>query len=33
LADQLAWLREAGFEPRVSWTEGDLAVVVAELPG
>jgi tRNA threonylcarbamoyl adenosine modification protein (Sua5/YciO/YrdC/YwlC family) len=29
LADQLRWLVEAGFEPRVVWEEGDLAVVVA----
>jgi tRNA (cmo5U34)-methyltransferase len=30
LADQLAWLAEAGFEPTVAWSECDLAVVVAE---
>jgi tRNA threonylcarbamoyl adenosine modification protein (Sua5/YciO/YrdC/YwlC family) len=29
LADQLRWLSEAGFEPRVVWEEGDLAVVAA----
>jgi tRNA (cmo5U34)-methyltransferase len=29
LADQLSWLRQAGFEPRVVWEEGDLAVVAA----
>ena len=29
LADQLRWLSEAGFEPRVVWEEGDLAVVCA----
>ena len=29
LADQLRWLSEAGFEPRVAWEEGDLAVVCA----
>jgi L-threonylcarbamoyladenylate synthase len=32
LEDQLEWLREAGFEPRVCWTEGDLAVVASDLP-
>ena len=29
LADQLRWLLETGFEPRVAWEEGDLAVVAA----
>jgi L-threonylcarbamoyladenylate synthase len=29
LADQLNWLSEAGFEPRVVWEQGDLAVVAA----
>jgi tRNA (cmo5U34)-methyltransferase len=29
LADQLEWLREAGFEPEVRWSSRDLAVVVA----
>ena len=29
LADQLAWLSETGFEARVVWEHGDLAVVVA----
>ena len=29
LADQLDWLIDAGFEPRVAWQEGDLAVVAA----
>ncbi len=29
LADQLRWLAEAGFEPRVVWEQGDLAVVAA----
>jgi len=29
LADQLRWLSEAGFEPRVVWQQGDLAVVAA----
>jgi tRNA (cmo5U34)-methyltransferase len=33
LDDMLDWLREAGFEPRVSWTEQDLVVVVAGLCG
>lgn len=27
--DQLAWLRDAGFEPRLSWLHRDLAVMVA----
>jgi tRNA (cmo5U34)-methyltransferase len=27
--DQLGWLRDAGFEPRVSWLHRDLAVIVA----
>jgi tRNA (cmo5U34)-methyltransferase len=30
--DQLAWLRDAGMEPRVSWRSRDLAVLVAESP-
>jgi len=29
LAEQLRWLREAGFEPSVTWSEHDLAVIVA----
>jgi tRNA (cmo5U34)-methyltransferase len=29
LADQLDWLTDAGFEPRVAWQKGDLAVVAA----
>jgi L-threonylcarbamoyladenylate synthase len=29
LADQLRWLLDTGFEPRVAWAEGDLAVVAA----
>jgi tRNA (cmo5U34)-methyltransferase len=33
LADQLGWLADAGFEARVSWADGDLAVVVAQAPG
>jgi tRNA (cmo5U34)-methyltransferase len=28
--EQLAWLREAGLRPEVSWEEGDLAVLVAD---
>ncbi len=32
LADQVAWLGEAGFRPRVAWEHGDLAVVVADVP-
>jgi tRNA threonylcarbamoyl adenosine modification protein (Sua5/YciO/YrdC/YwlC family) len=32
LADQLRWLAEAGFEARVPWAAGDLAVVVADAP-
>lgn len=31
LEDQLAWLAEAGFAPRVVWRERDLAVLVGEL--
>jgi tRNA threonylcarbamoyl adenosine modification protein (Sua5/YciO/YrdC/YwlC family) len=30
LADQLGWLRDAGFDPHVVWQEGDLAVVAAD---
>jgi tRNA threonylcarbamoyl adenosine modification protein (Sua5/YciO/YrdC/YwlC family) len=30
LADQLRWLRDAGFDARVAWQEADLAVIVAE---
>jgi tRNA (cmo5U34)-methyltransferase len=33
LADQVAWLRDAGFEVRVCWASGDLAVVAADAPG
>jgi tRNA threonylcarbamoyl adenosine modification protein (Sua5/YciO/YrdC/YwlC family) len=33
LDDQLRWLDEAGFEARVSWSEGDLAVVAADARG
>jgi tRNA threonylcarbamoyl adenosine modification protein (Sua5/YciO/YrdC/YwlC family) len=32
LADQLFWLREAGFSTRVAWEHRDLAVVVADVP-
>ncbi len=32
VADQLRWLRDAGFEPSVIWSENDLAVLVAVLP-
>jgi tRNA (cmo5U34)-methyltransferase len=30
--EQLAWLREAGLEPRLAWSEGDLAVLIGERP-
>lgn len=33
LADQLRWLKRAGLEATVAWSELDLAVVVAERPG
>jgi L-threonylcarbamoyladenylate synthase len=33
LADQVGWLRDAGFEVRVCWESGDLAVVAADAPG
>ena len=32
LSDQVAWLRDAGFEVRVCWESGDLAVVAADAP-
>jgi tRNA threonylcarbamoyl adenosine modification protein (Sua5/YciO/YrdC/YwlC family) len=32
LADQLAWMEEAGFVTRVAWEHRDLAVVVADVP-
>jgi tRNA threonylcarbamoyl adenosine modification protein (Sua5/YciO/YrdC/YwlC family) len=32
LADQLAWLAEAGFVTRVAWEHRDLAVIVADVP-
>jgi tRNA (cmo5U34)-methyltransferase len=33
LADQLQWLREAGFETEITWSWKDVAVVRADLPG
>ena len=33
LADQLAWLDEAGFDARAVWAERDLVVVRADRPG
>ena len=33
LADQLLWLREAGFVAAVVWRHADLAVVRADVPG
>ena len=33
LSDQLGWLRDAGFDVRVRWASGDLAVVAADAPG
>jgi tRNA (cmo5U34)-methyltransferase len=33
VGDQLAWLKEAGFTARVTWEDGDLAVIAAELVG
>jgi tRNA (cmo5U34)-methyltransferase len=32
VAEQLTWLRQAGFLPRVHWTERDLAVLVGDTP-
>jgi tRNA (cmo5U34)-methyltransferase len=32
IGDQLGWLREAGFDARTAWSEGDLAVMVAVKP-
>lgn len=29
VSDQLAWLADAGFDARVTWTQADLAVIVA----
>jgi tRNA (cmo5U34)-methyltransferase len=31
VADQLAWLEQAGLRPRMSWSHRDLAVMVGEL--
>jgi tRNA (cmo5U34)-methyltransferase len=31
VADQLLWLRDAGFEPSVFWAEHDLVVIAADL--
>ena len=33
VAEQLAWLKQAGFTARVTWEDGDLAVIAAELVG
>jgi tRNA (cmo5U34)-methyltransferase len=33
VADQLAWLRDAGFDARVSWLHRDLAVLVGDRQG
>ena len=30
--DQLAWLRDAGLAPQVTWLAGDLAVIAADRP-
>lgn len=30
IVDQLRWLREAGLNPHVAWSSGDLAVLVGE---
>ena len=32
VADQLAWLKAAGFEPQVTWTCRDLVVIAADRP-
>ena len=32
VADQLDWLRDAGLDPRVTWSERDLAVIAADRP-
>ena len=32
LGDQMGWLVEAGLEPRVAWSRGDLVVVAADRP-
>jgi len=33
VAEQLGWLEDAGFAPRVAWQHRDLAVLVGELAG
>jgi tRNA threonylcarbamoyl adenosine modification protein (Sua5/YciO/YrdC/YwlC family) len=33
IAEQLGWLRDAGFEASLAWSENDLAVLVATVPG
>lgn len=33
VVEQLEWLAAAGFDARVRWESGDLAVIVADLPG
>ena len=30
--DQVTWLRDAGFRPRIGWQRDDLALIVAERP-
>ena len=30
IADQLVWLADAGFDARVVWERGDVAVIVAD---
>jgi tRNA (cmo5U34)-methyltransferase len=30
--EQLTWLTEAGFSPRLVWAQKDLAVMAADLP-
>lgn len=32
VADQLAWLEQAGLRPRLAWADLDLAVMVGEAP-
>ena len=32
VAEQLSWLADAGFDARVVWEEGDLAVLVGDVP-
>jgi len=33
VAEQLHWLEDAGFAPRVMWAESDLAVIAAQIVG